>query len=219
MYVKLLTAKNIEKQGKMRSYKPGDWVPVGKQLALRWVANNEAWIPESDITSFIDNINTGILCIGNESVGRQLLYTFKDRLSASFSDHASLKWPKTMIWDPEVPLRNELVPIGFHLLDTWQIVCPVFSYDQLACDIGENDDKKRTKDLIHDLRVPLYDSRLMFIKRCSDTQYLLDCWQEEQIDSNNQYHSFLRAIYRAKPLILPLPLTWTHKDLAYDEEK
>ena len=217
-WVKILTSKNIEKQGQMRTYKPGDWVNVGKQLALRWVANNEAFIPETDISGFIDHVNTGILVTGSEKAGKLTLAPFANKLSVTFSEDVELRWPKTMIWNPSVVLRSELVPVGFHLLDTWQVACPIWDYEKLACDIGKKEDKDRTEKLIHDLRVPLYNVNLIYIKRCGDTQYLLDCWQEERLDSTDQYHSFLRAVYRAKPLILALPTTWTNANLAYEDK-
>ena len=42
MWVRLRVRKNIQVQGKMKSFAPGDWVEVGKQTALEWIAKDEA---------------------------------------------------------------------------------------------------------------------------------------------------------------------------------
>ena len=42
MWVKLKVRKNVEIQGKMKSFSPGDWIDVGKQTALQWIAAGEA---------------------------------------------------------------------------------------------------------------------------------------------------------------------------------
>jgi hypothetical protein len=210
MWVQLKTVKNIEVQGKMRTYAPGDWVEVGKQLALRWVANGDAWVPEVSIADFMDITTTGIVVTGDEEVGRRLLEPFRRRVGIAYT-YPELRWPKTLLWDPAVALRTELLPIGFHLLDAWQVACPLLSYDTLAQEVGNEEDQERTRALIHDLRVPVYDVRLVFVRRCGDTRLLMEYWGEERAGSVGTFHPFLRAMYRARPLVLALPVTWVDR--------
>ena len=42
MWVRLKVRKNLYVQGKMKSFSPGDWIEVGKQSALEWIAKGEA---------------------------------------------------------------------------------------------------------------------------------------------------------------------------------
>jgi len=214
VWVQLKTVKNLEVGGKMRTYRPGDWVDVGKQLGLRWISQGDAWIPKLDVAEFMDTTDTGIFCVPAEGVSENAaeaaLSAYAQQLSVVVggAGHDVLRWPKTMLWDGQVSLRPELLPIGFHLLDTWQVACPLCSYEALAGDVGTDEDKARTQALIHDLRVPLYHPGLVFVQRCTETQYLIDVWQEERVESGDRFHSFLRALYRAKPLILALPVSW-----------
>lgn len=210
VWVKLLTVKNIERAGKMTTHRPGDWVQVGKQLALRWRNQGDAELPDKDIAEFIDVDTSGIVIVDHEEAGRMALAEIAGRVGVTYG-MAELRWPKTLLWNPELPLRLELLPIGYHLLDTWQVAVPMYDYEVLACDVGEKADRGRTKGIIHELRVPLYDWRMVFVRRCSDTEYLLNCWDEERIDSTDPFHSFLRAVYRAKPLICTLPTTWSDR--------
>jgi len=70
------------------------------------------------------------------------------------------------------------------------------------------DDEMRTytQKVVRDLRVPLYDIRFMVMRRCENTRRLLEVWEGE-----GEYTrlSFLRSLYRVKPLVLALPCTWT----------
>ena len=131
----------------------------------------------------------------------------ESKLGLKDGDGIDLPYPQTLLWHPSLRLRGEMVPVGFHLLNTWQIAAPLWDYRELACHIADEGDKERTEALVGDLRVPLYDTRLMFVKRCGDTQELIDCWKEE----GEGKLAFLRALYQVKPLILALPITWKGK--------
>jgi len=110
-----------------------------------------------------------------------------------------------MLWSPAIKLRRELIPLGFSLLDTWQIALPLQDYKRLACQIGGEEEKARTLEVVHDLRMLLYDTRLMFVKKCEETERLFETWQA---DSGEPSLSFLRALYLTKPFVLALPPTW-----------
>jgi hypothetical protein len=209
MWIQLKSSKNIEVRGTQIHYQPGDWVDVGKQLALRWIATGEAWVPEMRVDAFMNTKDAGVVITDHCTVGKTVLGEFKSQLSVECGV-PRLLWTKNLFWNPQQRLRTELLPIGYHLLETWQVVCPLLPYARLANTEGGTEEQERTKAVVRDLRVPLYNPALMFVKRCDDTEYLMNCWDEERVDSGNQYLSLLRAVYRAKPLILALPCTWTH---------
>jgi len=221
MWIKLKTVKDIEKAGKLVHHSPGDWVDVGKQLALRWVHQGDAEIMTSDVLEFIDSDTSGIVLLDHEEAGKMALAEVAGHVGVVCGTY-ELRWPKTLLWNPELPMRLELLPIGYHLLDTWQVAAPMYDYEVLARDVGEKEDKARTADLLHTadqlrrnpacyLAVPLLDWRMVFVNRCSDTDYLMNCWDEERVDSTDPFHSFLRAVYRAKPTICTLPTTWSDR--------
>jgi len=217
VWVQLKSCQNIERRGRQVHYQPGDWVDVGKQLALRWIAQGAAWVPEICVSAFINTRDTGVVITAHHKVGATALGDFKDQLNVEFGE-PRLLWTNNLFWNPQQPLRPELIPIGFHLLQTWQVACPLLPYEKLANTVGNREDQERTKELIHDLRVPLYSPHLIFAKRCDDVQYMMDCWDEERVDSGCAELSLLRAIYRAKPLVLALPATWVSPKYLKDED-
>ena len=51
VWVQLLAVKQIEQAGRTRTYRPGDYVEVGKQTANRWVADGVARYPDRRVAS------------------------------------------------------------------------------------------------------------------------------------------------------------------------
>ena len=215
MWVQLKSSKHIEVQGKLRTYKPGDWVAVGKQQALLWLSDGTAWIPEGAAVNLMSD-DCGVFLLGE--------YT-PEQVSGALGDYAGnievtsgafpseLPWSKTLIYNPTLRLRKELVPVGFHLLDTWQLAAPLWDYDDLAAGQGTEQDRQRTAEVVGDLRVPLYSPDLVFVRRCGDTERWLADWAGDR--EGDDRFSLLRSIYRCKPLILALPTTWIGKDMGY----
>jgi len=69
-----------------------------------------------------------------------------------------------------------------------------------------------TEEVIHDLRVPVYDTRVRFIRRNRTTERLMGLWYEER--QQGEALAFLRALGRVqpKPLICALPAEWVVQD-------
>lgn len=206
MYVQLRVPQTIDRLGLHKRFQPGDWVEVGEQLAKQWLASGIAWIPPQRINELLTK-DCGIASLGPCSDHLRSWLDDNDRLGFEQVEEPSLPFPHTLIWDPNVHLRKELVPVGFAQLDIWQVACPLWDYNELATHEGDEAEKERTKAVIHDLRVPMYDTRLMFVKRCGDTRELIDMWQAE----GRGRLAFLRALYQVKPMMLALPVTWSGK--------
>ena len=196
-------------QGKVRAFYPGDWVQVGKQVALRWIAEGSAWIPSSNASDMF-LADAGVFILGDEKAGKIALEAYDGEVDVVSGGTPGVPWQRTLIWNPTCPLRTELLPIGFYLLETWQLAVPLCDYGILARDVGTEDDRERTASVVRDLRVPLYDTRLIFARKCDDVEGLLTEWtgKMDRIDSDARL-AFLRALYKAKPFILALPISWT----------
>lgn len=204
MWVQIRTVKHVESHGKTVARHPGDWVQVGKQQAMQWLADGSAWVPPQRITELVTK-DCGICIRGKAPADFELR---DSKLGVTEGDGASLPYPMTLLWKPSLRLRGEMMPVGFHLLKTWQVAAPLWDYKELACHIGSEEERAQTKELIRDLRVPLYDTRLIFVKRCGDTRELIDQWNQEE---GEEKLAFLRALWKVKPLILALPVTWKGK--------
>jgi hypothetical protein len=207
VYVQLLKQKNIEMHGKPTVYHPGDWVDVGKQLAQLWIAAGDARATGNSTSVFPKG--AGVVMRGVD--GTPCLEQFKEIVGIVFTNTVELKYSYTCLWDSgALPhIRAELLPTGFSLLDRWQLAVPFIDYTTLACNIGNEAERAATKEVIKDLRVPVYDTRLMFVKRSPDTTTLIREWRDECVPGSDERLAFLRVLYKRVPFILPLPATWT----------
>ena len=209
VYVQLLSPQQLDLDGRSRIYRPGDFVDVGKQLALRWLAEGAARVlAPTQIT--VAEGDAGILLRHESPRTRQHLEHLHVSTPIRVGPHQPevLPWDRTLLWDPSAPLKVELLPAGFHFLERWSVVAPLWDYDQLARDLGSPADRARTEAVIHDLRVPVYETRALFVRRCEETAALLAQWAAELTQGGDERLAFQRAVYRVKPLILAVPMTW-----------
>ena len=219
MWVKLKSNYKIEKGGKMVTRQAGDWINVGKQEAGLLIAQNRAELPGQDVIREFagGGKDAGILALGNPVAAALVLEELKGKLNVKYGDSSPwLPWAKTIIWDTSVILRTEIIPTGLGLLDTWQIAMPLWDEYSLAIYEGDEADREQTKDVVRDLRVPLYDTRLIYAKQCDEVSQLFARWGEERQKGGSTRLAFLRAFYRVKPFMLALPITWTGQYIDQD---
>lgn len=200
MWVQLQSVQHLDG----RTYHRGDWVEVGKQTALRWLESGEARAP---IRPKVDlGSGVGVVLRQESSTARAVLAKLGLTLPVAVGD-AGCQYDKTLLWEPSAILRPELLPVGFGLLDRWQVAVPLLSYETMAADLGSQAERERTAAVIRDLRVPVYDTRLLFVRRGGDVERLLTIWASERVGGDERL-AFLRALWTVKPIILALPATW-----------
>lgn len=111
-----------------------------------------------------------------------------------------------VIWDGKTSLKPARIEKGLALLKVWEMAVPLYD-TLLAARIGEEADRKRTQDMIGELRIPTYEPGAVFIRKTEATIEFLLRWREEQQFGDNRL-AFLRALYATPLLILPLPSNW-----------
>lgn len=215
MWVQLIKDQRVELDGKTKQYRKGDWLEIGKQTALYWISRGIAVKPNFDVLKEYVDSTSGIVIVGdsdNKIINNNLenLKRDLDNIEHQFSTDKQMFYSENMIWNGQAKIKRELVPIGFRLLNNWQIAIPLNSYNELACHIGNEDEREYTKSIIRDLRVPVYNTDLMFIRRCDDTKKLFDYWIEEKQKYPNEILAFHRAYYKVKPVLCALPVSWAN---------
>lgn len=209
MWVQLKSIQYVkDENGRQTTRHPGDWVNVGKQTALLWQARGDAEIPQGTVYRHLTVPGSGVLVRGDIEAARQRLRGYQARIEIE-EGAPRLPFKYTVIYTPSALLRQDLVPVGLSFLDTWQLAVPMWDYEELALNAGTDADRQRTQEAIRDLRVPMYDTRLMFVRQCEDTERLIAAWRSEMAGGGDERLAFLRALYAIKPLILALPMTWT----------
>jgi predicted O-methyltransferase YrrM len=116
-----------------------------------------------------------------------------------------LTWPYTVFASPSV-VPWELVRVGFaYLRKGWDLAVPFMPTPTLAAALGTEADRERTRAVLHDLRVPVYDPRLVFARETAHP--FLARWRAECVGGDLQL-AFLRALAAVKPRLCVLPRIW-----------
>jgi len=207
IYVQVTAIKRVERAGVLTTYYPGDWVEVNRGVAKRWLAAGDAVIFNMAETDLLPR-HAGAVINRNNKNALQALQQVGVAYQTSRS-RLQLPYEFTLLWDVAFDLAQPgLIVTGLALLERWEVLAPFYGYDVLASTCGDAESRERTQCLVHDLRVPVYNPRLLFVRDCQRTRQLLRVWQDEGGDNDL---SFLRAVYRVKPLINPLPSEWERK--------
>jgi len=216
MWVRLKSIQRVERLGVMQTYRAGDWIDVGKQTAMLWLSRGEAEIPSFKREQTLITGEAGVVIrAATVEPFKAQFQLIKMELTLTTGEPC-IAFKNTLIWNPAAQLRTELISAGFGMLETWEIATPLYSYDELAIHIGSDEDRKRTQKVVRDLRIPVYDTRLIFVRNCENTRNLFDAWTNEMDAHGDERLAFMRAFYQVKPLMLALPATWHSPNLFSD---
>lgn len=209
-YVCLRVAKNISKNGLIQRFKAGDWVEVGNQTADLWIKANEAYSTD-EMVSELPFQSAGLVI--RDSQALQHAQISKVVQALSLDAHISGQWDvlryaETCIWTPGTKLRPDLIAQGFALLDKWHIVVPMCPDGVLASNTGPEAEREKTAALLGDGRVPLRDTRMIFVRRCEVTRALWADLHKELAEGADERHAFLRALWTHIPKVCDVPPTW-----------
>lgn len=203
VWVRAKAIIRTEENGKQRTFYPGDWCQTGRHQAREWLTNGQAEILKPAILQTVQDLtDCAILLKGT------IYETRRSMLAARFPGvpimpyHEGYTHGRFLLWDTVANLNQDLILTGFHLLAKWQLAVPLLNYDTLAENIGTADERAETKAIIHDLRVPVYDCRVIFARDCQETRRLFELW-----DGASEL-GFLRALYQARPVVNALPPSW-----------
>lgn len=194
--------RTTDKNGRGATFRPGDWFESNRHDARNWLAAGQCEIVNPDAYLKVLPPQSGIVC--TQDVG--FAYT---GLPVTIAP-PRIEYEKTLIWNPDIILNTNLLPAGFNLLERWELAVVISDYNLLAENIGTDEDRARTVRIVHDLRIPVYDTRLMFVRKCIATDSLFKLWESEKQGSDERL-AFLRALYQVKPYILALPSVWCEK--------
>lgn len=199
MWVRLNSIQYLSENGRQTTHFPGEWVEVGGQLARSLLGTGQAERPDQLDLEAMPGCGIVVRAGGQQQARKRW-----PGLEVMEGD-PSLEFTRTLYWDTAVKIRPELVTAGFGWLEQWEVALPLGSYERLARDIGNKAERAKTVKVIRDLRVPFYETGLMFLRRCRRVEALLAAWRAE---TGERRLAFLRALYRVKPLVLALPVEW-----------
>ena len=211
-WVRVLSTLTYDVRGIQEIAYPGDWIQVGKQQARVWLAQGRVEIPRPDrrIVS-VDYAHSGVLVRG----GHPELSEFGDLTTklAFVDGNLRLPFDFTVIWVPSLPVTPRAVESGLSRcresrIEGWEVLAMLAGETTTAADVGSEDERDRTVQVVRDLRTPVYDPRLVWLRRTSATKRLVGLWAKEIAAGNDERHGFLRSLYRSAAVIQALPSNW-----------
>lgn len=211
MWVKLNCNQHITRQGVMTTHHAGDWVNVGRHIAQQWIDGGCAVAIDPDTLDQSIHATSGIVVRGQLDEDWRGKFTAATNLQLAFSDPAGpieLPFTETLIWSP-CDLRLDLLAVGFNLLKRWQVVVPLYDYETLAVNVGSQANRDAAVEVLRDLRVPLRDTRAVFVRRCEATRQLITEWNRLREEYTDERLAFLQALYTVKPVVCDVPASWT----------
>lgn len=206
-----------DETGSLKTYHPGDWVAVSKQRAIELLASGQAELPdEAQVQRALseDLSDCGIyLREGTVRDARASL----DGLDVDVTECSGplrLPYERTLLWHPRQPLERKQIALGFHRIEdtgryaSWEMAAMLRSNELLASSVGNQAEQRKTREVIGDLRVPVYESSAVWVRKTGDTEAMIAAWDAELQESESGELAFLRALYRHRVLLCSLPAGW-----------
>jgi len=213
-WVTLTRTKHIRWAGTTTTYRPGDSVNVGKQTAIEWILDGSALDPFGQVGPPVipeggPGGRFGVRVRSERgSNAEERLGAIASRVSISYGLPA-IPYELTLIWRPDKQVSERLVNYGYvTVMDTWEMAASLVSIDKLARDVGSKEERSKTEQVIGDLRLPVYETRAIWARKCPAAEAVIAEWARELAEGADERHAFLRALYTKRAMLCTLPHDW-----------
>lgn len=219
-WVTLRRAKQLRQAGVSKNYLPGDSVEVGRQTAINWVLDGSAKDPFGQVGPPVipEGLPSGKFGVRIRSAGSrkvlQRLGTVAHRVKVSYGPPV-IPYEHTLIWRPDRRISEELVNYGYVTIlsdrqpVSWELAACLVGTSQLASDLGSKEEREKTRRVVGDLRLPVYETRAIWAQKCPAAEAVIAEWAKELAEGADEYHAFLRALYTKRAMLCTLPYDWT----------
>lgn len=197
--------------GAYRHYQPGDWFQANNQEIRELFARGTI-----DSTPQVLREEFGLQGAGLLALGASGPLPGLDAYGISFqsASRRSLPWELTILWTPGAHLIATGAALGLTRITAgsadiaWEMAVALQSDSRTAGDVGSQDERDKTLALLGDLRLPLYDTGVVWVRKTPATEEVIQLWQEELDGGADPTHAFLRTIYTHPVLLCTLPADW-----------
>lgn len=207
----LKTVSRYDFNGAYRTYQPGDWFQANNQEMLELLSRVLIQTNSLDIKISFHEQDVGVMVRG----GMLPEHIFDNYgLEARCSDAFELPWERTALWRAKFSLTAEAVALGLMRIDgrdeepTWEMAAMLAHKERLARDIGSESEQARTLEVLGDLRLPVYETGILWVRRTEATEEVIRLWRAEVKAGADEQHAFLRTIYTHRVMLCTLPADW-----------
>lgn len=201
--------------GQRVTYQPGDWFECRNAELLRLQAERKIHtVPPDILRATFDFAQAEILWRGAPAVAGILgAYGIAERVAVTPAD-LRLERAYTLLAVPGAVVAPTTAALGFLRVearddyDAWEGAGCLMDGQPLARDYGSAVEQARTLAAVGDLRLPLYDTGLLWLRRTPATAELVTAWAAELADGADPAHAFARALYTRRVLWFTLPARW-----------
>jgi hypothetical protein len=202
-----------DENGVLKRYNPGDWLEVRNQELLELEAQRKVLTTASILKQTFDFSDCGVLwrtiaqppaLIGLQEYGIPVVIDAAPRLL----------WKYTAIAAAGSALTAQNIALGFARIEdgqgfeTWEIAAQLAEGLPLAERHGTAEERASTLAVVGDLRIPLYDVTLMWVRATAVTRELIAAWGAELATGADERHAFARALYTRRVHLCTLPPRW-----------
>ncbi len=112
--------------------------------------------------------------------------------------HGPFLSTKTAIVDLRGNRKPEqaIIDRGFELLTKWEVILQFRDYTEMAADLLTGEEAERARGQILDLRQPVFENRIIFLKDTAKARSFYDAYQAETTDPRA---ALLLALWQTKP--------------------
>jgi len=207
----LRTLSRYDLGGAYRTYQPGDWFQANNQEMLELLSRGMIKTNTLDIKQNFAGQDLGVIARG----GTLATDSFTNYgLTVQFTDGFALPWERTALWNAKFAMATEGIALGLIRVDgrdeepTWEMAAMLADRDRMARDIGTDAEKARTLEVLGDLRLPVYETGILWVRRTEATEEVIQLWRAEVKAGADERHAFLRTIYTHRVMLCTLPADW-----------
>jgi hypothetical protein len=197
--------------GTYKTYQAGDWFEVRNQELLQLQAAHQINTTAEILKATFDFTQCGVLWRGAPGHTAALdVYGIASRTTSTLD----LPWFYTLLALPATVLSAQNIALGFLRVEdvadweNWEIAACLQSGLPLAADRSTDAERAATLAAVGDLRIPLYATGCLWVRRTVTTAALLAAWDAELRAGADPDQAFVRALYTRRVRVCTLPPDW-----------
>jgi len=219
----------FDEMGALKKYQPGDWFEVRNQELLRLQAEGKVRTTREILGATFDFSRCGVLWrddtpadglteqmreMATRGSRHSIAQLDEYGIAVKFSDSLSLPWEYTLVACAPVTVTAQNVALGFVRIEktddweNWEMAACLAPGLPLAQARGTDAERAATLKAIGDLRIPLYDVALVWVRKTKATQALIADWAKALSAGADEQHAFIRALYTRRVKMCTLPPGW-----------
>lgn len=208
-----------DEHGVQKQALPGDWIQIGKHQARQLLLQGTVEIPAPHRRADVQDLDKcGVVVRADEMPDVKVFGALRHVLG-----EPSLPYDYTVLWTPSLAITQQGFEVGLLRLnsaelgaeDSWEALATLVGLSVLAKDVGTTEEQEKTKEAVGDLRLPVYDTRLLWIRKTSATENLIEKWVAELAEGADEQHAFLRALYSSRVMMCTLPPGWQNRQVQW----